>query len=76
VVEPACCCVHPAATVDDLIACVPAPDFPTAGIIHGSTVREGYPPGAGRVLIRAKRTPRISTAARAPQSSWTSFRIR
>src|SRR5215467_9264214 len=46
---------NPAATVDDLIACVPAPDFPTAGIIHGlEGVREGYRTGRGRVVIRAK----------------------
>ncbi len=46
---------NPAATVDDLIECVPAPDFPTAGIIHGlEGVREGYRTGRGRVVIRAK----------------------
>ncbi|HEX4585402.1 MAG TPA: DNA gyrase subunit A [Burkholderiaceae bacterium] len=46
---------NPAATVDDLIECVPAPDFPTAGIIYGlAGVREGYRTGRGRVVIRAK----------------------
>jgi len=34
---------------------VPAPDFPTAGIIYGiSGVKEGYRTGRGRVVMRAK----------------------
>ena len=34
---------------------VPAPDFPTAGIIYGlEGVREGYRTGRGRVVIRAR----------------------
>ena len=34
---------------------VPAPDFPTAGIIYGlAGVREGYRTGRGRVVMRAK----------------------
>ncbi|MGF7191599.1 DNA gyrase subunit A [Robbsia andropogonis] len=46
---------HPDATVDDLITFIPAPDFPTAGIIYGVTgVREGYRTGRGRVVMRAK----------------------
>ncbi len=45
----------PESTVDDLIKLVPAPDFPTAGIIYGvSGVREGYRTGRGRILIRAR----------------------
>ncbi len=45
----------PETTVDDLIKLVPAPDFPTAGIIYGvSGVREGYRTGRGRILIRAR----------------------
>ena len=34
---------------------MPAPDFPTAGIIYGTEgVREGYRTGRGRVVIRAR----------------------
>ena len=52
-------CLHllnnPEATVDELIELIPAPDFPTAGIIYGiSGVREGYRTGRGRVVMRAK----------------------
>ncbi len=46
---------RPETTVDELIEIVPAPDFPTAGIIYGiSGVREGYRTGRGRVVMRAK----------------------
>jgi len=46
---------HPEASVDDLMDIVPAPDFPTAGIIHGiQGVKEGYRTGRGRVVMRAK----------------------
>ncbi|HEY1057580.1 MAG TPA: DNA gyrase subunit A [Limnobacter sp.] len=46
---------HPDCTVDDLIEFIPAPDFPTAGIIYGiAGVREGYRTGRGRVVMRAK----------------------
>jgi DNA gyrase subunit A len=45
----------PESTVDDLIKLMPAPDFPTAGIIYGvSGVREGYRTGRGRLLMRAR----------------------
>ncbi|MEP6996953.1 MAG: DNA gyrase subunit A [Betaproteobacteria bacterium] len=46
---------NPDSTVDELIEYVPAPDFPTAGIIFGTEgVREGYRTGRGRVVIRAR----------------------
>ncbi|MBE7940860.1 MULTISPECIES: DNA gyrase subunit A [Ramlibacter] len=52
-------CLHllknPDATIDELMEIIPAPDFPTAGIIYGMQgVREGYRTGRGRVVMRAK----------------------
>lgn len=52
-------CLHllnnPEASIDELMEIIPAPDFPTAGIIYGvSGVREGYRTGRGRVIMRAK----------------------
>ncbi|WP_322009964.1 DNA gyrase subunit A [Paraburkholderia sp. J12] len=45
---------NPQATIDELIEIIPAPDFPTAGIIYGvSGVRDGYRTGRGRVVMRA-----------------------
>ncbi|MFG6461082.1 DNA gyrase subunit A [Roseateles sp. DXS20W] len=45
----------PDCTVDELMEIIPAPDFPTAGIIYGlSGVRDGYRTGRGRVVMRAK----------------------
>ncbi|WP_321913847.1 MULTISPECIES: DNA gyrase subunit A [unclassified Paraburkholderia] len=44
----------PHATIDELIEIIPAPDFPTAGIIYGvAGVRDGYRTGRGRVVMRA-----------------------
>ena len=41
--------------VDELIELMPAPDFPTAGIIYGvHGVREGYRTGRGRIILRAR----------------------
>lgn len=46
---------NPAMTIDDLIELIPAPDFPTAGLIYGvQGVREGYRTGRGRVVMRAR----------------------
>src|SRR5947207_10745159 len=45
----------PDLTVDELMEIIPAPDFPTAGIIYGlEGVREGYRTGRGRVVMRAR----------------------
>lgn len=46
---------NPEATIDELMEIIPAPDFPTAGIIYGlAGVRDGYRTGRGRVVMRAK----------------------
>ncbi len=52
-------CLHllknPQASIDELIEIIPAPDFPTAGIIYGTSgVRDGYRTGRGKVVMRAK----------------------
>ena len=46
---------QPDTSIDELIDLIPAPDFPTGGIIYGvAGVREGYRTGRGRVVMRAK----------------------
>jgi DNA gyrase subunit A len=52
-------CLHllknPEASIDELMEIIPAPDFPTAGIIYGlNGVREGYRTGRGKVVMRAR----------------------
>ncbi len=46
---------NPEITVDELMNYVPAPDFPTGGIILGkSGVRQAYRTGRGTIIIRSK----------------------
>ena len=46
---------NPDISIDDLMAYVKAPDFPTGGIIYGyEGVKEAFHTGRGRVIIRAK----------------------
>src|SRR5580765_3845934 len=52
-------CLHvlqqPGCAIEELIKLMPAPDFPTAGIIYGiAGVHEGYRTGRGRVVMRAR----------------------
>jgi DNA gyrase subunit A len=42
-------------SIEDLMKIITAPDFPTGGIIYGTSgVREAYRTGRGRVIVRAK----------------------
>lgn len=46
---------HPDASIDDLMEIIPAPDFPTAGIIYGvNGIKDGYRTGRGKVVMRAR----------------------
>jgi DNA gyrase subunit A len=52
-------CLHllanPSSAIEELIKLMPAPDFPTSGIIYGlAGVHEGYRTGRGRVVMRAR----------------------
>lgn len=45
----------PEADIGELMTCIVAPDFPTAGILYGvAGIRDGYRTGRGRVVIRAR----------------------
>ncbi|MDY7091433.1 MAG: DNA gyrase subunit A [Acidobacteriota bacterium] len=46
---------RPDASIEELIECIPGPDFPTAGVIHGlEGIRSAYHTGRGIVRVRAK----------------------
>ena len=46
---------NPRATVDDLMAYVKGPDFPTGGVILGEDgIKSAYATGRGRIVVRAK----------------------
>lgn len=46
---------NPDITIDELIKFIPAPDFPTGGIIYGyDGVRAAYTTGRGRLILRAR----------------------
>ncbi len=46
---------NPDITIPELIALIPGPDFPTAGIINGSSgIHEAYHTGRGRIRVRAR----------------------
>ncbi|MFV2039307.1 MAG: DNA gyrase subunit A, partial [Acidimicrobiales bacterium] len=45
---------RPKPTVDQLMACVPGPDFPSAGIIIDDGIRDAYETGRATLRIRAR----------------------
>lgn len=46
---------EPETTIDQLMECIPGPDFPTAGLINGATgIREAYQTGRGKIYLRAR----------------------
>jgi DNA gyrase subunit A len=46
---------QPDSTIQDLMECIPGPDFPTAGFINGARgIREAYRSGKGKIYLRAK----------------------
>ena len=46
---------HPNATIEELMAFVKGPDFPTGGTIMGAAgIRDAYSTGRGQVIVRAK----------------------
>ena len=46
---------NPSCAIEEIIKLMPAPDFPTAGIIYGiAGAHEGYRTGRGRVVMRAR----------------------
>jgi DNA gyrase subunit A len=48
---------NPQSNLAELMAYVPGPDFPTAGIIHGrSGIRQAYQTGRGQLTMRARAT--------------------
>jgi DNA gyrase subunit A len=48
---------NPQSTLADMMAYIPGPDFPTAGIIHGrSGIRQAYQTGRGQLMMRARAT--------------------
>ena len=52
-------CLHllrqPQASIEELMDIIPAPDFPTAGVIYGvNGIKDGYRTGRGKVVMRAK----------------------
>jgi hypothetical protein len=61
---------NPDATLDQLMAVIPGPDFPTYGYIYGRTgIREAYTTGRGIITLRAKAHVEKMRGAARPSSS-------
>ncbi len=44
----------PEATIEEIMDCIPGPDFPTAGIIENKSIRKAYETGRGSIRIKAR----------------------
>ncbi|HNR28327.1 MAG TPA: DNA gyrase subunit A [Bacteroidales bacterium] len=52
-------------SVDELLKYVKGPDFPTGGIIYGTSgIREAYETGRGRIVVRAKTDIEVAPSGR------------
>lgn len=52
-------------TVDELLKYVKGPDFPTGGIIYGTSgIRDAYETGRGRIVMRAKTDIEVASSGR------------
>ena len=48
-------CDKPDSSIDELMECLPGPDFPTQGIINGKAgIVQAYRTGRGRIYVRAR----------------------
>jgi DNA gyrase subunit A len=48
---------NPEATTEDLLRIIPGPDFPTGGLIMGTTgINQAYATGHGKIIVRARHT--------------------
>src|ERR671931_30803 len=48
---------NPEATSEDLLRLIPGPDFPTGGLIMGTTgIKQAYATGHGKIVVRARHT--------------------
>ena len=46
---------EPESSIEDLMQCIPGPDFPTAGFINGARgIRDAYRTGRGKIYLRAR----------------------
>jgi DNA gyrase subunit A len=52
-------------TLDELLKYVKGPDFPTGGIIYGTSgIRDAYETGRGRIVVRAKTDIEVASSGR------------
>jgi len=56
---------NPDATAEDLLGFIPGPDFPTGGIIMGTSgIKAAYATGHGRIVVQARHTTELAASGR------------